>query len=262
MVNILGTIAMTVISLVGFAGSGKDTAGQHLVDNFGFTPFSFAESLKDALASMFCWDRELLEGKTEESRLWRNTVDEWWAEKLGIPHFTPRFAMQRFGTDTVRNHFHPNMWINNIDLKLTRLKQRDGEKTKAVLIDGRFPNELDMGSTHGATRIRVKRGPEPEWWALALICNGFAQQAEDHEPGIIERLMVKAVETRWDGGAFVFDEGEVYYPSGFVGQTRFVLERELGIHQSEWAWIGQQIDVTIENDGTKEDLFAKIAAYA
>ena len=85
---------MHLISLVGFAGAGKDSVGRILVDHYGYRSFSFAESLKDSLASIFCWRRTMLEGKTNESRAWRETVDEWWADKLGIPHFTPRWAMQ------------------------------------------------------------------------------------------------------------------------------------------------------------------------
>lgn len=33
---------------------------------------------------------------------------------------------------------------------------------------------------------------------------------------------------------------------------------ESGIHQSEWRWIGRDVDVTIENSGTMEDLKEKI----
>src|SRR5258708_6546586 len=100
---------MHLIALVGFKGSGKDTAGRFLVENYGFRNFSFAESLKDALASIFCWDRALIEGDTGESRAWRETVDSWWSEKLGIPNFTPRLAMQLVGTDVFRKHFNPDL---------------------------------------------------------------------------------------------------------------------------------------------------------
>ena len=36
---------------------------------------AFAHVLKDACASLFGWDREMLEGKTEESRVQREQVD-------------------------------------------------------------------------------------------------------------------------------------------------------------------------------------------
>ena len=46
---------------------------------------SFAKSLKDAVASMFNWDRSMLEGDTESSRYWREQPDLYWSEKFGKP---------------------------------------------------------------------------------------------------------------------------------------------------------------------------------
>jgi hypothetical protein len=211
---------MHLVALVGFKGSGKDTAGRHLVEKHGFNNFSFAESLKDALASIFCWDRAMLEGDTAESRAWRETVDAWWADKLGIPDFTPRMAMQNVGTNLFRQHFHKDIWIHNIERKLTLLPQ-DG---KVVLIDGRFPNELGLGRKFGGTVVRVKRGPEPEWFETALIANG-------HGPGVDPEKAALA---------------------------RAMMEGVFHVHESEWAWIGAPIDHTIENDGTIDDLHQRM----
>jgi dephospho-CoA kinase len=33
-----------------------------------------------------------------------------------------------------------------------------------------------------------------------------------------------------------------------------------GIHQSEWDWIGQEFDYTIDNSGTKKQLYKNIDA--
>jgi hypothetical protein len=158
---------MKLIALVGFKGSGKDTAGRFLVDNYGFQSFSFAESLKDSLASIFCWDRALLEGATAESREWRETVDPWWSDKLGIDDFTPRLAMQLVGTNVFRRHFNNDLWILNIERKLSLL----ADDSKVVICDGRFPNELDLGRKYGGKIVRVKRGPEPEWIETARLAN-------------------------------------------------------------------------------------------
>ena len=75
----------------------------------------------------------LLEGLTDESREWREQVDLWWVEKLGIPDFTPRWAMMHVGTDVMRQHFHPDIWVYNVE---RRLQQSDGP---VVIIDARFP---------------------------------------------------------------------------------------------------------------------------
>jgi hypothetical protein len=241
-----------VISLVGFKGSGKDTAGRYLVDHFNYTPFSFAESLKDALAAILCWPRHMLEGDTAESRAWRESVDEWWAERLGIPHFTPRLAMQLFGTNVVREHFHQDTWINNIDRKLTLLQ----ESAKAVLIDGRFPNELDLGTKHGSLRVRVKRGIEPDWWDMALVANGFPPEFDDDLLDTLRNELGFAMRI----GCFDEFRGP-NDPNAMKAFARHKMD-EFGVHESEWAWIGQPVDVIIENDGTIEDLYAEIAKYA
>ena len=48
-----------IVGLVGLIGSGKGTVGDMLIEK-GFVQASFAEPLKDATASIFNWDRELL----------------------------------------------------------------------------------------------------------------------------------------------------------------------------------------------------------
>ena len=82
-----------IIGLIGLISSGKGTVGNMLIEQ-GFQYESFANSLKDAAADIFNWDRAMLEGDTSASRAWRETVDEWWNERLKIPEFTPRVALQ------------------------------------------------------------------------------------------------------------------------------------------------------------------------
>ena len=60
-----------LIGVVGLIGSGKGTVSDRLEQKHNFRKDSFAKSLKDAVSSMFNWDREMLEGKTDESRAWR-----------------------------------------------------------------------------------------------------------------------------------------------------------------------------------------------
>ena len=79
-----------IVGFVGFIGSGKDTAADYLVNFHGFRRDSFAATLKDSVACVFGWDRTLLEGRTKESREWREQPDEWWSERLGKP-ITPRY---------------------------------------------------------------------------------------------------------------------------------------------------------------------------
>lgn len=153
---------MKLFSLVGSAGCGKDTVGQYIEEKYGFRTISFADSLKDCLAVIFGWDRAMLEGRTPESRAWREQVDEWWADRLGIPGFTPRFAMTNFGTDVMRKWFHDEIWILNTERKLM------ASPAPAIITDCRFPNEAKMVRRLGGQIFRVMRGPEPKWKPVAL----------------------------------------------------------------------------------------------
>ena len=73
---------------------------------------SFAAPLKDVCASIFGWERKLLEGDTIESREFRETPDIFWTRNTGIDNFTPRLALQLMGTDVLRDHFHSDIWQN------------------------------------------------------------------------------------------------------------------------------------------------------
>jgi dephospho-CoA kinase len=55
-----------LVGVVGLIGSGKGTVADRLAQKHNFRKDSFAKSLKDAVSSMFNWDREMLEGKTDE----------------------------------------------------------------------------------------------------------------------------------------------------------------------------------------------------
>ena len=124
-----------IVGICGLIGHGKDTVAGYLIEN-EFQRVTFAGVLKDACANIFGWDRILLEGNTSESRVFREQVDEWWAKRLGIPNFTPRYALQHVGTDVFRTHFHPDIWVAACE--------RQVEMTdKNVVISGGGDSALD-----------------------------------------------------------------------------------------------------------------------
>lgn len=154
-----------IISISGLIGSGKDTIADYLCTVHGFKRLSFASSLKDAVSSVFGWPRDLLEGSTKSSREWREQVDPWWSERLNIPHLTPRWVLQYWGTDVLRKNFHDDIWIASIEYKLR------SSKDDIVITDCRFKNELDAIKKSGGITIRANRGPLPEWYDAAVSFN-------------------------------------------------------------------------------------------
>ena len=207
-----------IIGICGFIGSGKDTVAEYLVNKYGFLRESYAGTLKDSVANVFGWNREWLEGLTAESREWREQVDPWWAERLNIPHLTPRWVLQQWGTDVCRRAFHNDIWIASLESKL-----RD-KKDNIVISDCRFPNEIKSIKKQGGIVIWVKRGELPEWYECALLEN----TTDDDDLWLLqdaEELM------------------EQKYPD---------------VHASEWAWIGSKFNAVYENNGSLDELYTQI----
>ena len=186
-----------IIGICGFIGSGKDTIADYLVNIHQFRRESFANSLKDAVAAVFGWDRTMLEGRTKQAREWREQVDPWWANRLNMPELTPRLMLQLWGTEVCRKGFHDDIWIASLENKL-RNSQDD-----IVISDCRFPNEIQSIKSQGGKVIRVVRGPEPEWYDAAIDAN----KGEKHLGWALgrkrlENLKIHASETAWVGTDF------------------------------------------------------------
>jgi hypothetical protein len=204
-----------IIGIVGFIGSGKDTVADYLVNLHEFRRESFANSLKDAVAAVFGWDRDMLEGRTKQSREWRETVDEFWAKRLKMPKLTPRYVLQYWGTEVVRKGFHDDMWVASLENRLRK------STDDIVITDCRFPNEIKAIRNAGGIVVRIKRGPEPEWYDAAASVNKGPNR------NINWALSKQKIE-------------------------------KLKIHASETAWVGQKFDTVLNNDGTLDELYLQI----
>jgi hypothetical protein len=156
-----------IVGVLGFIGSGKGTVGDILKETV-FQHLSFASPLKDVTADMFGWPRELLEGDTEESRIFREKRDEYWSQEFK-KDFTPRLALQLMGTEVGRNVFHEDFWV--IKAKLEMHKQMSCGVENFVITDVRFPNEMKMLQKEGGILIEVQRGVKPHWYDIANKAN-------------------------------------------------------------------------------------------
>ena len=155
-----------IIGLCGFAGSGKGTLADFLVENHNFRKISFATKLKDVASVMFGWDRDLLEGITDESRAWREEVDEYWSNELE-QEVTPRIVLQLFGTNCVRNNLHNNIWVSIVKKTLI-----DNPDVNWVIPDIRFPNEVNVIQQQLNGLVWwIRRGELPDWYRTAAVDN-------------------------------------------------------------------------------------------
>jgi hypothetical protein len=183
-----------IIGICGLIGSGKDTIADYLQNIHQFRRESFAHTLKDAVASVFGWDRELIEGRTRQSREWREQVDPWWSQRLGMPTLTPRYVLQVWGTEVARRGFHDDIWIASLENKLRKTTD------DVVISDCRFPNEIAAIRRVGGRVIRVHRGPEPAWYGIAQSANTHPQP--NASSTILQDLGIHASETAWIGTEF------------------------------------------------------------
>jgi hypothetical protein len=207
-----------IIGICGFIGSGKDTAANYLVEWHGFRRDSFAGALKDAVAQVFGWDRELLEGLTPEARTWREQIDPWWAKRLNMPDLTPRWILQYWGTEVCRQRFHDDIWIAALE---NRLRTRTGH---TVISDVRFPNEISAIRNAGGRIIWIRRGELPEWYTCALTEN---TTDEDRQ--------------------WLLQDANELMPQKFPD-----------VHRSEWAWVGTRFDAVIDNNDSVDELHASL----
>ena len=150
------TCKRTIIALCGFEGSGKNAAAE-MLQKRGFRAVSFAYNLKRAVAVIFGWEFEMLEGLTQESREWREKVDAFWSEALGIPGLTPRKTLQLIGTDVMRK-FNDAIWV--LSLQRTIALSSDD----IVITDCRFPSEVSAIKKWGGCVVRIERDAcKPVW---------------------------------------------------------------------------------------------------
>jgi hypothetical protein len=180
-----------IIGICGLIGAGKDTAADYLVNFHGFRRDSFAATLKDAVAAVFGWNRDLLEGRTKGAREWREQVDPWWSQRLGM-EITPRWILQNWGTEVCRNGFHKDIWIASLENKLRQTNDN------VVISDCRFFNEVDAIRNLGGKIVWIQRGPTPHWYDIAARANRGDVKAQQW----LKNEGIHASETSWAGTDF------------------------------------------------------------
>ena len=211
-----------LIGVVGFAGSGKDTVADLLIEQ-GFIKDSFAKTLKDTASALFDWPRDMLDGTTDESRKWREQVDPYWSIETGDPEFTPRKALQLLGTEAIRETFSQDFWVSTV------VKRYIGNnRPNTVITDCRFPNEINAIRKQGGKIIHVARGNYPRWHSLVTKIN---QQTNDEyemkefRSMLANKLLPHVSEYAWIGQKFDI----VLYNNGTLDDLRHSVNNLEGI---------------------------------
>lgn len=170
----------SVLGISGFAGSGKDTIANHLIEKHGWSgKLSFARNLKDMVKYVFKLSEYQVsdhDGKKQDlgevvlttSQLggiltWmcrthdasglagrKAEIKQFLADSVGRKFSTPREIMQFVGTDVCRNIIP----TYHIDIIQKLVQQIEGNW---IITDVRFINEAEMLQSLNGVLIRVER---------------------------------------------------------------------------------------------------------
>lgn len=139
-----------IIGISGLKGSGKDTIAAHMVNEFGFERYSFADPIKNACRHLFGFTDEQLWGSEKEVK------DVFW----GV---TPRQVLQVMGTELFQfdlikhipelGSIGRSFWVKVFE----RWYENNSEKN-IVIPDVRFHHEVEILRKLGAIIWKVERG--------------------------------------------------------------------------------------------------------
>lgn len=151
------TLGRTIIGFRGKKGAGKDTA---VASCPGLQRVALADKLREAVALIY----GIRHDQFADQKL-KETVDERWG-------LTPRYIMQRFGTEVTRN-IHPETWIRALKYQIDKdtdssvwppIEVSDGnrrvwqvEVPAFAITDVRFVNEAGAVKSWGGYLVEITR---------------------------------------------------------------------------------------------------------
>lgn len=128
-----------LIGLTGLARSGKDSAANILVQEFGFFQTFFAKALKEGVGRMLRLSEDQLYGDLKE------VTDPFWGK-------SPRELLQFIGTELMRQQFDQDVWMKVVEREISQIPDLDW-----VVSDVRFLNEAEFIRQNGGYIIKLVR---------------------------------------------------------------------------------------------------------
>jgi len=152
-----------LIGLTGCKGSGKDTVGQHLVDNYDFTRLAFADKMYEAIGNLFDITAEQMsEFKKDGAQIILEIPYHNQNMSSGIPLKLLPWCefLQSFGTAMGRKTFGQDFWVQQWEEELYR---NSLAKDRVVATDVCFANEAYRILHLGGIIAEIRRpGHEPD----------------------------------------------------------------------------------------------------
>ena len=143
---------LLLIGLTGQAGSGKDTAAEHLVKQHQFARWAFAEPLRTMLEAL------LVECGLDYAHLFEPQLKEQPIPGLGHSY---RQLAQTLGTEWGRVQLADDFWLRCAGLCTGLSSPNPAEQQpihdRIVFSDVRFPNEAAWLRERGGVIVRIER---------------------------------------------------------------------------------------------------------
>jgi len=162
-----------LIGITGYAQHGKDTTGNYLVEQYGFTRYAFADQLKSMALVLNPYVDD-----TYSRRLYTLVQSAGWDEAKENPEI--RRFLQVLGTEAVRDHLGEDAWVNALQKRAQDDglwdRQGPGHKSQIVVTDVRFPNEAQFIKKHGGELWRVKRIVKKDFAMTEDFDNGLGTE--------------------------------------------------------------------------------------
>ena len=146
------TLERKLIGIIGLKNSGKDTVGDYLKENFGFTKYAFAHPVKQICKSLFSLTDEQL-----EDRILKERKDDRWG-------LSPREMFQRIGTDfgqfaifKIFPELKGRVSYRELWVKLFEEWLEKTPKLNVVVTDIRFKHEAKKIKELGGLIVKINR---------------------------------------------------------------------------------------------------------
>lgn len=136
-----------IVAFAGLKGSGKDTAANLLVEEYGFTKVAFADPVREMaliidpiIPVKYNYGRE--DREVDVYPVMERLSDlvsafGWDRIKREIPEV--RRFLQKLATEAVRDMINPHVWINILEERFPDIAE---ESSRYVISDCRFTNEV------------------------------------------------------------------------------------------------------------------------
>jgi len=195
---------MKLIGIYGYARSGKDTIGEHVVVNYDHKRYAFADPLKKACCEMF----GITMNHFNNPELKEKVIPFW--------GFSPRRMAQLLGTEGGRNLFRDDIWIKRAELELLKCDE-EGHHTGMIITDMRFENELNWVKARGGCLIKVTRPGVKGAVTSHASEQYFEDELFDHvitNDGTLDDLYLKtaSIMTHYDFADVEYEVPEVQVP--------------------------------------------------